>query len=82
MLEVGPLDFHSSILDQLRKLGMTVELNNGKLELRDRFTVATAGMPLTPEQAKVLVHMRRPLINFKVDIVSFWAAGRVEELTK
>ena len=80
MLEIGPLDFHSSIHEQLRKLGMAVELNNGKLELCDRFTVTTAGTPLTPEQAKVLVHMRKPLINFKVDITSFWAAGRVEEL--
>jgi mRNA turnover protein 4 len=80
VLEIGPLDFHSSILEQLRKLGMAVELNNGSLVLRDRFTVTTAGMPLTPEQAKVLVHMRRPLINFKVEVVSFWADGRVEEL--
>lgn len=61
-----------SMSDHLRKLGMVVEIVNGELDLKNDFVVATAGVPLTPEQAKVLEHMEMPLAQFKVSLVGHW----------
>lgn len=68
------------MLDQLRKLGMTVELDNGVISLKSMFIAAAKGEPLTPEQAKVLVHMKMPLISFKINVVGSWCNGEFEEV--
>jgi mRNA turnover protein 4 len=80
VLPVGELEFPGSMLDQLRKLGMTVELDNGKIMLKSMFIVASKGVPLTPEQAKVLVHMKMQLISFKISLVGSWCDSQFEEL--
>ena len=79
VINPGLLDFNPSMLEQLRKLGLVVEINNGILELKNAYTAAKADVPLTPEQAKMLVHLNKPIINFKIDIVSFWSNGKLEE---
>ena len=79
VLEAGPLEFNPSMMEQLRKLGLVVEMNKGSLELRSSFIVARAGEPLSPEQAKLLAHMQRPLINFSIQVESFWSGGNLEE---
>jgi mRNA turnover protein 4 len=80
MLNVGELQFPPSMLDQLRKLGLTVELDNGKIMLKSAFIVAEKGTPLTPEQAKLLVHMKMPLVRFKIDLVASWHDGEYAAL--
>ena len=80
ILPAGELNFPGSMLDQLRKLGLTVELDNGKISLKSMFIVAANGEPLTPEQAKLLVHMKQPLIAFKINLVSSWCDGNFTEL--
>lgn len=68
------------MLDQLRKLGLTVELDNGTVSLKSMFIAASKGEPLTPEQAKLLVHMNIPLITFKINVVGSWCGGEFKEL--
>ena len=80
VLEPTDLSFQPSMLDQFRKPGMIVEIDNGVIQLRSSFTAAEAGAPLTPEQAKVLVHFNMPIIDFKINITGMWSDGEFQEL--
>ena len=71
--------FPVQMLDELRKLGMKVEVEVGRVALRDTYLVSQAGVPITPEQARVLVKMERKLINFKVTLQCFWEDGEFEQ---
>ena len=75
-LEVGPLPkFPTDMMEQLRKLGMVVEVENGVLMLRDQFKAAVKDKPLTPEQCKALAHMDVKLCPFVVKLLCFWNDG-------
>jgi mRNA turnover protein 4 len=81
VLEIGHLPFApGSMFDQMRKLGLTVEMDDGKIALRERFIAAKTGVPLTPEQAKLLVHMNKPIIPFTIELKCFWTDGKYEDL--
>ena len=47
-LRAGGLEFPTSMLEQLRKLGLVVEINNGTLVLREPFIVCRKGEALKP----------------------------------
>lgn len=79
MLQPGVLDFPVTMLDVLRKLGMVVEVDDGTVVLRSPITVAAAGVPLTPEQAKILVKLDTKIIEFKVKIECSWEDGAFQE---
>jgi mRNA turnover protein 4 len=79
VLNPGPLTFPATMLDHLRKLGLIVELDDGVIYLREPYTAASAGVPLTPEQAKMLVHMDRRTINFTMKLEGHWSDGKFEE---
>ena len=68
------------MINELRKLGMVVEVNEGNIELCTSFTIATVGIPLTPEQAKILVKLDKKIIEFKVSIDCIWENGKFTEL--
>jgi mRNA turnover protein 4 len=80
--ETGPLptSFPTSMIEQLRKLGMEVEVDNGKLVLKDDFTAATKGQPLTPEQCKAHVHFETKLSPFILTLDCFWSDGKFSTL--
>lgn len=78
-VEAGPLPFPISMMQELRKMGMVVEVENGKLILREPMTVAFSGIPLTPEQAKILTKLDIKLVNFKVNLVCRWENCGFEE---
>jgi mRNA turnover protein 4 len=80
VIPVGELPFPISMLDELRKLGMIVEVDHGKTMLREPMTVASAGEPLTPEQARILVKLDRPIIAFTINLLCKWEDGQFEEL--
>ena len=61
-----------SMLSTLKKIGMTVEVNESRLVLINAFTVCKAGVPLTSEQAKVLTHLHMKLDVFQPRIVATW----------
>lgn len=68
------------MLDQFRKLGLVVEVDNGVMMLREPFVAASKGIPLSPEQAKVLVHQEIPVDEFKVKMLCMWSDGEFQEL--
>lgn len=68
-LPEGPLpDFSHAIEPHLRKLGMPTSLQKGIVTLIGEYTVCKKGQTLTPEQAKILKLLGRPLAKFKVNV--------------
>lgn len=51
------------------------------MQLREQYIAAQVGVPLTPEQAKILVHLDRKVDTFKINLLAFWHEGRFEEYT-
>lgn len=80
VLKPGQLSFPGTMLDQLRKLGLIVELDDGKVMLRNKFVAAKKGEALTPEQAKVLVHLEKRIAEFTITLDSFWSDGVFQSL--
>jgi mRNA turnover protein 4 len=81
VLSPGPLAFPTPMLDQLRQLGLVVEIDNGQVMLRNRFVAASEGEPLTPEQAKLLVHLDIKMAEFSIQMLCHWNGGNFEELS-
>ncbi len=69
-----------SMVDELRKLGLVVEVEDTQVVLRQAITVATAGAPLTPDQAKILVKLDRRIVDFKINLISSWTNGKFAEM--
>ena len=80
ILPPGPLTFPATMLDQLRKLGLVVEIDDSVIHLREPFTAASAGVALTPEQAKMLAHLEMRTVNFSIKMLCYWFDGTYEEL--
>jgi mRNA turnover protein 4 len=80
-VEHGPLtQFPVSMCSVLRKLGLTIQVNNGKLDLLSDFVMSKRGKALTAEQAKVLVHFNIKLVKFKVNVIASWSDGSFMEM--
>lgn len=75
----GELTFPVSMLDELRRLGMIVEVDDGKVVLREPYTAASSGAPLTPEQARILMKFDRKTINFTIKLECKWENGKFDE---
>ena len=80
LLKPGKLSFPVGMLDQLRKLGMVVEVDDTKVMLRDDYVAAKKGLALTPEQAKALVHLDKKIANFTIKLECMWSNGVFETL--
>ena len=80
VLEPGLTPFPVSVLDQLRTWGMIVEVDDGKVMLREPLKVATAGEPLTPSNAKILEKLGKKVATFRVELLCKWEDGEFEEL--
>lgn len=59
---------------------MIVEIDDGKVILRESIQVATAGEPLTPSQAKLLEKLGKKVATFKVNLLCKWEDCEFEEL--
>lgn len=68
------------MLDQLRKLGMIVEIEDTQLMLREPYTAAKEGVALTPEQARVLTHFGKKLASFEIELMCHWTDGKFKNL--
>lgn len=74
VLPEGPLsDFSHAIEPHLRKLGMPTKLDKGIVTLISDFVVCEEGQTLTPEQAKILKLIHRPMAKFHVTIESSYS---------
>lgn len=80
IVKPGKLAFPGSMLDQLRKLGMIVELDDTKVMLRSAYVAARRGEAITPEQAKALVHLDKRITEFTIGLDCCWADGVFEVL--
>ncbi|XP_016920509.1 mRNA turnover protein 4 homolog [Apis cerana] len=66
-LPEGPIpDFSHSIEPHLRQLGMPTALQKGVVTLIKEYTVCKIGQALTPEQARILKLLGKPLATFKL----------------
>lgn len=79
-IAAGVLPFPTSMLDQLRKLGLIVEVDDSKIVLREPFVASAVGVPLTPEQAKVLTHFGLKTVPFSIKLEARWRDGEFFEL--
>lgn len=80
VLEPGPLTFPVSMIDELRKLGMVVEADNGTVQLRSKVVVQSSGAAITPEQAKILVKLEKRTVTMKIALVAEWADESFTEM--
>lgn len=51
----GEMPFAHSMLEEFKKLRLPVEIRNGKIHMREKYTVCKEGKVLTPEQCRILV---------------------------
>ena len=79
MLETHPV----SMVEQLRKLGLPVEVKDGKLAFyggKEEHLLCKEGSTLTAETCKLLLHFGIKLAEFRVTLVSVWSDGQLENL--
>ena len=74
-----------SMVEQFRKLGLPVEVQNGRVGFvggRMEWEVCKVGKELSVEQCKVLVHMGVKLAVFRIGLVCRWEKqdGAIEDL--
>lgn len=73
VLPEGPLeDFSHAIEPHLRSLGMPTKLEKGVVTLYKEFSVCTEGKVLTPEQARILKLIAKPMATFTLEIKCSW----------
>lgn len=74
VLPEGPLeDFSHAIEPHLRALGMPTKLDKGVVTLYKEFTVCEEGKVLTPEQARILKLLAKPMATFSLEIMCSWS---------
>lgn len=74
VLPEGPLeDFSHAIEPHLRSLGMPTKLEKGIVKLYKEHTVCTEGKLLTPEQARILKLIAKPMATFSLEIKCSWS---------
>mmetsp|Transcript_8436 Transcript_8436/g.9274 ORF Transcript_8436/g.9274 Transcript_8436/m.9274 type:complete len:228 (+) Transcript_8436:89-772(+) len=77
-------NFPSSMVDQFRKLGMPVEVKDGKVVLvggREEFIACKEGQELSVETCKILFQFGIKVSEFRVNLVSLWSNnGEFKEL--
>lgn len=81
-LPPGNLFMDVSMLNHLRLQGMIVEIEMGQIMLREPFKVAQVGVPLTPEQCRVLKFLDRKLVDFTIQLLCHWRDEIFEPLAK
>jgi hypothetical protein len=59
---------------------MIVEVENAKLMLRCSIKIATSGVALTPEQAKLLVKLGNKIHSFQIKLLCHWVDGSFTNL--
>uniref|UniRef100_A0A6M2DIZ4 Ribosome assembly factor mrt4 n=1 Tax=Xenopsylla cheopis TaxID=163159 RepID=A0A6M2DIZ4_XENCH len=74
LLPEGPMEeFSHSIEPHLRQLGLPTSLKKGVVTLLKEHEVCRKGSILTPEQARILKLIGKPLAEFKLEIKCVWS---------
>lgn len=66
-------EFSHSIEPHLRQLGLPTSLKKGVVTLLKEHEVCRKGSILTPEQARILKLIGKPLAEFKLEIKCVWS---------
>lgn len=77
--------FPVSMMEQLRKLGMPVEIKQGKVVYRDglnSYRICKKDEVLSAEQCKLLKHFDIKLVNFEVKLLCRWSDGEFVEMNE
>jgi len=72
-----------SMVEQFRKLGLPVEVQNGQVAFyggKEQHVLCKKGTALSAEASKLLVHFGIKLAKFQVTLVCVWSNGEFEEL--
>jgi len=73
VLPEGPMkDFSHAIEPHLRALGLPTKLEKGVVTLYKEHTVCVEGKTLTPEQARILKLIAKPMATFNLEIKCCW----------
>ena len=76
-------NFPVSMVEQLRKLGLPTQVDNGKVILMDgrtEYRICKEGETLSAEKCKLLVQFGKKLSEFRVRLVCRWSGGQFEML--
>ena len=76
-------NFPVSMVEQLRKLGLPTQVDNGKIVLMDGradFRICKEGETLSAEKCKLLVQFGKKISEFRVRLVCRWSGGEFEML--
>lgn len=72
-LPAGPLEeFAHSMEPHLRSLGLPTKLEKGIVTIYSDYTVCEEGKVLTPEQARILKLLGKPMAKFRLTIKCSW----------
>ncbi len=72
-LEPGPIDYLPvSMEETLVKLDLPISIKDGKVVIREKYTVCAEGKPLTPEQAKLLELLGIRTVTFRAIAKCVW----------
>jgi mRNA turnover protein 4 len=75
--------FPVSMMEQFRKLGMPVDIINGKVVLTGKaqeYRLCKEGEILSAEKCKLLCHFEKKLAKFRVQLMAHWCGGEFEPL--
>ena len=78
-------NFPVSMVEQLRKLGLPTQVDNGKVVLmdgRNEFRICKEGETLSAEKCKLLVQFGKKISEFRVSLVCRWSGGEFEMLNE
>ncbi|KAH8401329.1 hypothetical protein KR009_004624, partial [Drosophila setifemur] len=75
-LPAGPLEeFAHSMEPHLRSLGLPTKLEKGIVTIYSDYTVCEEGKVLTPEQARILKLLGKPMAKFRLTMKCSWTKG-------
>lgn len=75
-------EFSHAIEPHLRALGMPTKLDRGIVTLYKEYVVCEKGKILTPEKARILKLINKPLSKFKIIIEACWTKDKGFELIR
>jgi len=71
-----------TMADQLKKLGVPVRLDKGVVVVTEDCNLCLKGVPITPEQGRLLKIFGHELAQFKITLVSLWQSSTNPEVVK
>ena len=71
-----------TMADQLKKLGVPVRLDKGVVVITEDCNLCLKGVPITPEQGRLLKIFGHELAEFKISLVSVWQSSTNPEVVQ